>query len=156
MKVVCVTGTPCVGKTTFARKLADHLGFRYLDVGKFIRDNNLSEGYDSHLQCDIVDEEKLTDALVGSLDAKEGIILDSHMSHLMPSSRVDLCIVLKAPLKTLKARLEARGYPSYKVRENLDAEIFDVCHVEAVEAGHKVFVLENPDESSLDKVANLL
>jgi broad-specificity NMP kinase len=45
-------------------------------------------------------------------------------------------------LKKLKKRLEKRNYSKSKIRENLDAEIFDVCLVEAKEKGHKIKVIE--------------
>ena len=52
-------------------------------------------------------------------------------------------IIVKTSLKNLKKRLEKRGYNKLKVRENLEAEIFDVCFEEAKELGHKVEVVEN-------------
>ena len=48
---------------------------------------------------------------------------------------------MRNSLKTLKKRLEKRGYSKEKVRENLDAEIFDTCRIEALEAGHNVEVI---------------
>ena len=47
----------------------------------------------------------------------------------------------KTKLPALKKRLEARKYSEQKVRENLDAEIFDVCQQEALENGHKPIVV---------------
>ncbi|MGM5487872.1 MAG: adenylate kinase family protein [Nanobdellota archaeon] len=156
MVVICVTGTPCVGKTTFAKELSSHLDYVYFDVGAFIKEKGLSEGFDNAHQCDIVDEDILVGALKTELTNMAGVILDSHMSHLLPKDLVDLCIVLKAPLKTLKSRLEARGYSPEKVRENLDAEIFDLCHIEAVEAGHTVLVLDEAGLAGIKKVEGIL
>ena len=71
------------------------------------------------------------------------LVIDSHLSHYLPARYVDLCIVTKTDLKKLKKRLEKRGYSAAKVRENMDAEIFDVCLNEAKEEGHKVKVVKN-------------
>jgi adenylate kinase len=71
----------------------------------------------------------------------KGTIIDSHLSHYLPKSYVDLCIITKCELKVLEKRLMKRRYSKDKIRENLDAEIFDVCLNEAKENGHKVIVV---------------
>lgn len=62
---------------------------------------------------------------------------------------VDMCIVLTcSDLKVLQQRLKKRKYSPQKIRENLDAEIFQVCLVEARERGQKVVVVDTARESS--------
>lgn len=73
---------------------------------------------------------------------KDGMIIDSHLSHYLPSKYVDLCIITKCNLKVLEKRLKKRRYSNKKIRENLDAEIFDVCLNEAKENNHEVFVVD--------------
>ena len=75
-------------------------------------------------------------------DSVKGLVIDSHLSHYLPKEYVDTCIITKCNLKLLKKRLEERGYSKNKVRENLDVEIFDTCRLEALEAGHKVKIIE--------------
>ncbi|MBI5073371.1 AAA family ATPase, partial [Candidatus Woesearchaeota archaeon] len=70
------------------------------------------------------------------------LVIDSHVSHYLPKKYVDLCIVTKTNLKKLKKRLQKRNYSKAKIRENMDCEIFDVCLIEAQEAGHRVKVVE--------------
>jgi len=147
MKTIVVTGTPCTGKTTYAKKLAKDKGYLYIDVNKVIEEHNLSEGYDRKRQTKIIDTNKLNKALIkiiaGEKQKKQkGIIIDSHLSHYLPKKYVDLCIVTKCSLKELKKRLEKRGYSTQKVQENLEAEIFDICLEEAKEMGHKIKVVE--------------
>lgn len=78
------------------------------------------------------------------LKESRGLVIDSHISHLLPKQMVDVCIVMICPdLKKLKRRLQQRGYSPKKVRENLDAEIFQVCLNEAKEGGHRVIVVED-------------
>lgn len=143
MKVVCVTGTPGTGKTLLAKALAKKLDYAYLDVNKVIEKYDLIEGHDRKRDCNIVDEQKLAKILVSIIKkSKKGIVVDSHLSHYIPPKYVSLCIVTKSELKTLKKRLEKRGYSKEKVRENLDAEIFDLCYNEAVENFHNVKIVD--------------
>ncbi len=153
MTIIAVTGTPCTGKTTLATSLAKELGYEYVDVAKVIKDKKLSEGYDEERQCDIIDTEKLVEALVGIVGSGN-YILDSHLSHYLPNKVVDLCIVTKCNLKVLKQRMEERGYSKFKVRENMDAEIFDVCLVEAMEEQeHEILVVDTTREINVKKTA---
>jgi len=140
MKAIIITGSPGTGKTTIAKKLAKSLKIKYLDVNTIIKDYKLSEGIDKVRNCDIVDTAKLNKVLVSLIN--EPVIIDSHLSHYLPKKYVSICLVTKCELPILKKRLQKRGYSEAKVRENLDAEIFDICATEAAEAGHQVEVVE--------------
>lgn len=136
MTLIIVTGTPGTGKSLLAKKLSLSIGYTYFNVASFIKKAGLSESYDRKRQTWVVDTRKLTSRLLSEL--KGNYVVDSHLSHYLPSSKVRLCIVARTDLKTLKRRLQRRGYPPHKVRENLDAEIFNVCGQEAREQGHRV------------------
>lgn len=144
-KVIVITGTPGVGKSTLARKLASQLGYARLDLHKYY--SLLSVGYNKKKQCydiDIKKFQKLVEAKLKEPAAKKGLIIDSHIAHLLPKQLVDLCIVLTCSnLKELERRLKKRKYSARKIRENLDAEIFQVCLMEAKEKGHKIKVIDN-------------
>jgi adenylate kinase len=148
--IVIVTGTPGTGKTTVAKIIARKRNLKYIDVNLMIKKFSLYDGFDEKRNCMIVDEKKLTLFLIDFIRKFKkkkkskylGLIIDSHMSHYLPSHYVDQCIVTKCSLPVLKSRLKKRGYSETKVRENLDAEIFDVCRIEALERGHKVRVIE--------------
>ncbi len=149
MGSIIVTGTPGTGKTTVARECARRFSLEYIDVNDVIMEHGLSEYYDSKRCCNVVDADRLKKALV-ELIKKKGmrLIIDSHMSHYLPKSYVDLCIVTKCSLPVLKKRLQKRGYNSEKIRENLDAEIFDICLIEAADMGHNILVVET--DSAVD------
>ena len=158
MKTIIVTGTPGTGKTTLAKKLSKKLKYSYIDVNKVIEKNKLKEKYDRKKKCYIVDIKKLNKSLIkiinNSKKNKISIIIDSHLSHYLPSKYVDLCIVTKCSLKKLKSRLEKnKKYPKAKVRENLDCEIFDICLNEAKEARHNVIVTDTTKPLNIDKIA---
>lgn len=84
----------------------------------------------------------------------DGIIIDSHLSHYLPKRYVDLCIVAKCELKVLERRLKKRRYSKDKIRENLDAEIFDVCLNEAKENKHKILVINTTKPINIETITN--
>ena len=142
-KALIVTGTPGTGKTSLAKELSLLLHERRVDVTLFVKSEGLSEGYDKARNTLIVSPKRLNKALISLIKGSKGqLIIDSHMSHLLPKKYIELCIVTKCSLKELKKRLEKKGYSAPKVRENLDAEIFDVCLSEAKEKGHRMLVLD--------------
>lgn len=143
MKVIVVTGTPATGKTTLAQALAQNRGYKYVGGWDLIESEGLSTEYDASRDCSVVDEGAFARAVVNTIEVmagkgEKGVLIDSHFSHMVPCESVDLCLVTTVSLKDLKKRLEERGYTAAKVRENLDAEIFELCYIEAVEQGHHV------------------
>ena len=150
MPIIIVTGTPGTGKTAVAKQISRALKLKYIDVNMLIKEKNLATGYDKKRNCAIIDDKKLKRELI-ALAKSKNIVIDSHMSHLLPSKYVDLCIVTKCDLKILKHRLQKRSYSPTKVRENLDAEIFDNCLVEAREKNHRTMVIDTTKKSDYIK-----
>ncbi len=143
MKVIVISGSVCAGKTTLAKKIAKEKNYKYVDVNEIIKKYKLATSYDKKRKARIVNVDKLNKALIKIIkNSKENLVIDSHLAHYLPKKYVNLCIITKCDLKTLKKRLEKRKYSKEKIRENLDAEIFDVCLVEAKELGHKVKVVD--------------
>jgi adenylate kinase len=173
MRVLIVTGTPSTGKTTLSKKLSEKLNYQYIDVNKIIEDNNLSDGFDKKRNSKIIDVKKLNKALTKEINKYKskinknnnkkslknkkiirGMIIDSHLSHYLPKKYVDLCIVTKCDLKILQKRLKKRKYNKDKIRENLDAEIFDVCLNEAKEKGHNVIAVDSTENIKINDISN--
>ncbi len=140
--IIAVSGTPGTGKTTVAKSLSKLPGHSYVDVKKLIKDRRLSLGKDRKRDCDIIDHYELNRILIKMIKSDRNLVIDSHLSHMLPKRDVDACVVTSCSLKELKKRLKARGYSSGKIRENLDAEIFDTCRTEAEEKGHKVILVD--------------
>jgi len=119
----------------------------------------ISEGWDKKRHTKEVDTSKLNKVLIKRISeakkAKTGLVLDSHLAHYLPKKEVDFCVITKCDLKVLKTRLEKRGYPAAKIRENLDAEIFDIILTEALELGHKVMVLDTTKTIAKELVKTL-
>ena len=138
--IIIITGTPATGKTSLSKLLAKKLGYEYLDLNTFSKEHDLIVDFDKKRDCDIIDEEKLSEK-IEIYSKNKNLIIDSHMSHYVNPKIVDKCIVTKCDLKELKARLEKRNYSENKIRENLDSEIFDICFTEAVEEGHNPIIV---------------
>lgn len=140
--IIIISGSVGTGKTFVAKILAKKYKLRYIDVNKLIKKNKLYESYDRKLKTYIVDVKKLNKNLIGIIKKNKNLVIDSHLSHYLPKKYVDLCIITKCDLKVLKKRLEKRGYSKEKIRENLDAEIFDTCLMEAEERKHKIKIID--------------
>jgi len=141
-KLLIITGTPCTGKSTLAIVLAKKLKFERVDLHHYY--HTISSGYNQKKQAYDIDKKKFIALVQKKLSQTEkGLIVDSHISHLLPVRLVDQCIVLTCSnLKILQRRLQKRKYSPEKTRENLDSEIFQICLMEAREQGHKVMVFD--------------
>ncbi|MBI2652299.1 AAA family ATPase [Candidatus Woesearchaeota archaeon] len=86
----------------------------------------------------------------------EGIIIDSHLSHYLPRKYVDFCIVAKCNIQELNRRLKKKKFHQNKIKENLQAEIFDICYNEAIERNHKVIVFDTTKGFNISVLINKL
>lgn len=129
MVLYALTGTPGTGKSTLSAELRAR-GYDVVDGKAFIRENGLLGEYDEGRDTYEVDLDALNDALEPLRASDDVHILDSHLSHFMDSSGI---VLLRCSPRVLASRLEARGYPPAKVRENVQAEILDEILCEAAE-----------------------
>ena len=146
--IIAVTGSPATGKTALAKRLAKELGFEHIDLNRVIEEKGWHEGRDEKRDTLVVDETTLTKRVKSLIKPRKSYVIDSHLSHFISPELVNVCIVCTCELKELKKRLEKRGYAPEKVRENLDAEIFENCRIEAEENGHKIIIIETSAKSA--------
>lgn len=154
--IICISGSIGTGKTSIAKILARKLNYKYIDVNKLIKKNKIYDKYNKEFDSYEVDIKKLNKFLLRYLKDKRNLILDSHLSHYLSSKYVDYCIICKCNIKELRKRLEKRYYKQQKIRENLDAEIFDVCLVEALENKHRVIVIDTTNKDTRKCVAQIM
>jgi adenylate kinase len=130
---LALTGTPGTGKSTVA-DIVDE-GFKVVHVNDLVRDG-YNEGADEERRCLIADIPGLSGYVNG---LKGDVILEGHISHLLPA---DAVVVLRASPAMLRKRLKGRGWSEAKVRENIEAEALDIILVETMGAHKKVYEID--------------
>eukprot|EP00933_Yihiella_yeosuensis_P052990 TRINITY_DN5113_c1_g4_i1.p1 TRINITY_DN5113_c1_g4~~TRINITY_DN5113_c1_g4_i1.p1 ORF type:complete len:177 (+),score=40.09 TRINITY_DN5113_c1_g4_i1:73-603(+) len=154
---VLVTGTPGVGKTTFCEAVAAAVGFKHIEVSKMVKEKKLYREWDDEMNCSIFDDELVGDALEPVLgeESTGGYLVDFHSSGFLDDQWFDLAICLRASTETLYDRLEKRHYPEHKVKENVEAEIFQTCLEEArelfEESSVEIWELENNNQENMEE-----
>jgi len=133
-RVILVTGTPGVGKTTVSRMLAARLNATYLSLAELVEKEKLISGVDEARGTLIADMDELSsrvrELMVG---ADQDVIVEGHYAvNVVPAKDVHLVFVLRREPQELKKLMEERGYKESKLWENLAAEILDVCLTDAV------------------------
>ncbi|NHJ86717.1 MAG: AAA family ATPase [Asgard group archaeon] len=127
-RVILITGTPGVGKTTIGKILIEH-GFQVFNLNQFIINEGLYFGYDHTRESVIIDDEFLVQHLRSLLLDFSGILfIEGHTTELVPKEYVDSIVVLRCNPGVLRTRLTlSRDYSKEKIEENVQAEIMDVC-----------------------------
>lgn len=150
--LVAVTGTPGTGKTSACDILARR-GYAVVDLDDVARQGGFIVGRDEVRGSDEVDVDALRENL--RVPAKIAF-LRSHYAHRMA---VDLVVVLRCAPSVLRTRLEARGWPPAKVKENVEAEAIDVITQEAVERLPLVYEVDTTSrnaEQTADAILGIL
>ena len=130
---VLVTGTPGTGKTSLCAMLQDQLGLKHIEVGKLVKDEHFYTEFDAAFDSYIVEEED-EDRLLDYLEpivVRGGCAVDYHSCEMFPKRWFGCVVVVRADTDKVFDRLTARGYSEAKREENIDAEIADVCELEA-------------------------
>ena len=145
-RVILITGTPCVGKTTTAKQLTIKLNANYINLTHFAKTNNLTLGEDKERHTTIINEKAIQDKLAQTIVASDNanIIIDGHYaSAVTPPNLVTHVFVLRRNPKELKQLMQNNNFPEAKLDENLSAEILDICLAEALHfQGSKVCELD--------------
>ena len=135
-RVILITGTPCVGKTTTAKLLVAKLNAQYINLTEYAKTNKLILGEDTQRQTAIIDEESMKKRLEKTIvEANTDVIIDGHYAaSVTPSDLTTHVFVLRRNPKELKMYMRKCGFAESKLNENLAAEILDNCLVETLQA----------------------
>lgn len=134
-RVILVTGTPCVGKTSVAHLLAPKLDAFYVNLTDRALHENLVSGKDEERGSIIVDENRMRNKIrqiVEDCDKSE-VIVDGHYAvSVVPKELAAYVFVLRRDPVELRKLMEQCGFSGRKLWENLASEILDVCLCEAL------------------------
>ena len=156
-RIIIVTGTPCVGKTSVSKKLAVKLDALHVDLAELVKREKLYCGIDKERNSIIADLDKVSQRIKEVIqEAKGDVIIDGHYAvHVVNPKTVDFVFVLRKDPRRLKALMERRGYSGKKLWENLEAEILDVCLMEAIDVCGKGKVCEiDTTDMSIDETVD--
>lgn len=149
-KVILVSGTPGSGKTTFCHELSLFVRVKYIDLTKLIKQKHLGTYNKDYKAYDVDISLLLREVISYIQNTNRSLLIDSHLSHYLPSKYADICVILTcSDLKALELRLKKRAYNGLKLRENMESQIFKTCEVDALEFGHNVVVIDTSNEYNL-------
>ncbi|HKZ94368.1 MAG TPA: adenylate kinase family protein [Candidatus Bathyarchaeia archaeon] len=155
-----VTGTPGIGKTTISEKLAARLEALHIDIGELVKKERLTSGYDAKRQTLISDPARLAGRVNETMaKTRKTIIIDGHYgTELVPKDQVTKVFVLRCHPEQLKKRMQEKGFQGSKLKENLAAEILDVCLTSAITnvGPNKVCELNTTDKTSDAVVSEII
>ena len=159
-RVILITGTPCVGKTTTAKQLAAKIGAQYINLTDYAKNYGLTLGEDTERKTTIINEEKMRAKLAQTIETSENsnIIVDGHYAAAVtPTNLVGNVFVLRRNPKELKEFMSKCGFSESKLNENLSAEILDSCLIEAMQSQEgKVCELDVTGKTVDENVAYIL
>jgi len=134
-RVILVTGTPCVGKTSVARLLASKLNAFYVNLTELTLHENLISSKDEERGSIIVDENRMRRKIREIIEdcGKSEVIVDGHYAvSVVPKGLTSHVFVLRRDPVELRKFMEQCGFSGRKLWENLASEILDVCLCEAL------------------------
>jgi len=107
----------------------ERTGMKHANIGDLIKEYKCYDGRDEDLSTNILDEDKLLDAMEVILDKAaeegQGIVADFHACEIFPERWFDLILCLRTSTDVLFDRLTARGY-NEKKRAGAFPPIFNV------------------------------
>ncbi|MEM2904135.1 MAG: adenylate kinase family protein [Candidatus Bathyarchaeia archaeon] len=134
MRAFVLTGTPGTGKTSLSSRLVEAIPLSVIRVNDLAAGERLYSEYDAARDTYVVDLEKTAKRITEIVSAlSKRTLIEGHLAHLVtPRKLVGTALVLRCNPVVLGERLRAKGFQPAKVRENMLAELLDVCLVEAI------------------------
>jgi len=139
---ICISGTPCTGKTIISKELSERLGWKLISINDLAKELNAYLGEDKKRNAKILDMKKIQEYLE---KVEVNVIIEGHVAHEIPC---DVVIILRCNPEILEKRLKEK-YPDKldKIEENVDAEILGVITSESVKCNEKVYEVDTSSKS---------
>ncbi len=162
MKAIVIGGSPGCGKTTVAALLGRSLDRDVISLGDLAVEKGCISEKDLKRDTLVIDEDCMVQAIRAEIQQHDDpVILEGHYGDLVPSKAVEKVIILRLHPEALRSRLVKRDYPELKVTENIEAEVFGVCQLDAINSFGEELVFEvnatglTPEETH-DKIIEIL
>ncbi|MBY9017193.1 MAG: adenylate kinase family protein [Candidatus Lokiarchaeota archaeon] len=162
MKVIVISGTPGTGKTLIAKKLSEKISAKVISLSEFAVKKDLILSFDSKRDTYVIDEHKIVPEIInlikmGRNQDISNLIIEGHLTDIIPEEFIDLVIVLRCEPDILNERLKLRGYSREKINENVQSEILGNCANFFVEKEMKKPLLEiDTSTINIDKLVNII
>jgi len=157
--VVVLTGVPGVGKTTVAKMLVARLKGKHVDLSYLAQSEGFVTNWDYQRETGLADLDGIRRRVSEILASEKTLVIEGHFaSEIVPPETVYLVFILRRAPWKLKKQLLARGYSKEKVKENVEAELLDVCLFDAMEAyePEQVCEVDTTDREPEDIVEEIL
>jgi len=158
-RVILITGTPCVGKTTTSRRLTEKLSAEYINLTEYAKKHNLIVGEDKERKTTIIDEKAMHEKIRETIQKtnNSNIIIDGHYAAAVtPRGLTTHVFVLRKNPKELKKQMEKCSFNEAKIYENLSAEILDSCLIEAIQNQNEVCEIDVTGKTVDEVVAEVI
>ncbi len=133
-RIIVVTGTPGVGKTVVSSLLASRLNAFHIDLGELVKREKLWRDWDKTRGTLVANIPRLSKRVHQIIErSKRDIVLDGHYAvDVVPAKNIHVVFVLRREPDELRGLMQKRGFEGKKLKENLAAEVLDVCLYNAV------------------------
>jgi len=142
VKCVGISGTPGTGKTSVGKHLSAKMGIPMIELGNYVIENKLYLYFDELRNSYVIDEDKVRNSVRRLFEDIGPLIVISHYVEVLPRDILELVVVLRRDPYELISVLNARGWRTHKVAENVEAELLSVCTLNAVEELGEDMVVE--------------
>ncbi len=154
MKSIGISGTPGTGKSSIAKILSHYLGIPVIDLSKYVIENNLILFYDSERQTNVIDEDRVRLELLRLYNSNGAMIIDSHYAEITPKEILEVVFIIRRDPEELLNILLKRGWSLNKVIENVEAELFSICTLNAIdELGEDLVIEINATSRNNEEIA---
>ncbi len=134
--IIVITGTPGVGKSSISKALASKINAQVISISELVKKEKLYSGIDEKRDTLIADTKKISkriSEIISKASTSTDIIVEGHFAvDVVPLEKIAFVFVLRRNPEELEYILKERSYKEEKIRENLAAEILDVCLYDSV------------------------
>ncbi|MCD6466002.1 adenylate kinase family protein [Candidatus Bathyarchaeota archaeon] len=133
-RIIIITGTPGVGKTSISKILASKIGAHVISVSELVKREKLYSRIDRKRKTLVADIEKVSKKIDEIIhNTATDVIVEGHFAvDVVPPEKISIVFVLRRDPEALEKILKRRSYSEEKIKENVAAEILDVCLYNAI------------------------